>query len=57
MIQLDEQGKISYQKIIDDQEARLPIMVSKPLVKSQEDELLFYAKRGSKKQLVNVALK
>ena len=57
VIQLDEQGKMSYEKIIDDQEARLPLMVSKPLVKSQDDEVLFYAKRGTKKQLVNFALK
>jgi len=57
VIQLNEQGKMSYEKIIDDQEARLPLMVSKPLVNNQDDEVLFYAKRGSKKQLVNVALK
>ena len=57
VIQLDPQGKMSYEKIVDDQEARLPLMVSKPLVNTAEDEVLFYAKRGTKKQLVNFALK
>ncbi|MEX0288940.1 MAG: hypothetical protein AB3N14_07495 [Flavobacteriaceae bacterium] len=57
VIQLDEQGKMSYEKVVDDQEARLPLMVSKPLANNQEDEVLFYAKRGTKKQLVNFSLK
>lgn len=56
VIQLDEKGKLSYEKVIDAKDARLPLMVSKPLV-DQEQDILFYAKRGSKKQLVNVALK
>lgn len=54
VIQLNAQGKMKYEKVIDAQEARLPFMVSKPLMDS--DKLLFYAKRGSKKQLVNVAI-
>ena len=37
--------------------ARLPLMVSKPLVNEAEDELLFYAKQGSRKQLVSVGVK
>ncbi len=57
VISLDKQGKISYEKIIDDAEARLPLMVSKPLMDSREGELLFYAKRGSKKQLVQVSIR
>lgn len=57
VILLDEQGKLSYEKIIDNQEARLPLMVSKPLANIQNDEVLFYAKRGTKKQLVNVSLR
>jgi hypothetical protein len=56
-IELDPQGKMSYEKIIDQQEARLPLMVSKPLVDTAEETLYFYAKRGSKKQLVAVAVK
>ena len=56
VIQLDEEGKMSYEKIIDDKEARLPLMVSKPLMDSTDDKVLFYAKRGTKKQLVNVAI-
>ncbi len=56
VIQLDEAGKMSYEKIIDDKDARLPLMVSKPLMGSSDDQVLFYAKRGTKKQLVNVAI-
>lgn len=55
VISLDEKGKMSYEKIIDNQEARLPLMVSKPFIDKNADQLLFYAKRGSKKQLVEVA--
>ncbi len=55
-IQLDPQGHISYEKLIDDKEARLPLMVSKPLIAPSKNDLLFYAKRGSKKQLVKVVL-
>ncbi len=54
MISLDEKGIMDYEKIIDNQEARLPLMVSKPLKNSGGDNMLFYAKRGSKKQLVKV---
>lgn len=57
VIQLDAQGKLSYEKIIDSQEARLPLMVSNPLICEKDNQLLFYAKRGSKKQLVKVAMK
>ncbi|WP_136467831.1 hypothetical protein [Flagellimonas onchidii] len=55
MISLDENGVMDYEKIIDNQEARLPLMVSKPLKISNDDNMLFYAKRGSKKQLVKVS--
>ncbi len=54
LISLDENGKMDYEKIIDSQEARLPLMVSKPLKNELNDNMLFYAKRGSKKQLVKV---
>lgn len=54
VIALDEKGQMEYEKIIDSQEARLPLMVSKPYIDKTEDQLLFYAKRGSKKQLVEV---
>ncbi|WP_343487044.1 hypothetical protein [Allomuricauda sp. d1] len=57
LISLDENGKIEYERIIDAQEARLPLMVSKPLKDQKDDELVFYAKRGNKKQLVKVAFK
>lgn len=56
LIKLDEKGDMSYEKIIDDKEARLPLMVSVPLANGNEDSMLFYAKRGSKKQLVKVLL-
>jgi len=52
LIKLDAKGDMSYEKIIDAKEARLPLMVSKPLIIN--DDILFYAKRGSKKQLVKV---
>lgn len=57
LIKLDEQGHMSYDKVIDDADARLPLMVSKPLIDNSADELLFYAKRGSKKQLIEVDIK
>ncbi|MEM9866931.1 MAG: hypothetical protein AAF765_04515 [Bacteroidota bacterium] len=57
LISLDKNGKMEYEKIIDDQEARLPLMVSKPLKNVSEHNMLFYAKRGSKKQLVKVAFR
>lgn len=52
VICLDEEGKLKYEKVIDASEARLPLMVSKPLDLQDDNHLLFYAKRGSKKQLV-----
>ncbi len=55
-IKLDAEGHISYKKIIDDKNARLPLMVSTPLFNVKENNILFYAKRGSKKQLVRVSL-
>ncbi|MBO0342223.1 MAG: hypothetical protein ACTHOM_04410 [Allomuricauda sp.] len=57
MISLDENGVMDYEKIIDQQEARLPFMVSKPLKDQSQDKMLFYAKRGSRKQLVKVDFK
>lgn len=54
LISLDEMGKLDYEKVIDAKEARLPLMVSKPLIDVDDSELLFYSKRGSKKQLVKV---
>ncbi|MRI00955.1 hypothetical protein GH721_10490 [Kriegella sp. EG-1] len=56
-IQLDANGKISFEKFIDDKEARLPLMVNIPLINKEKDEMLFYAKRGTKKQLVKVEFK
>ncbi|MEM6895531.1 MAG: hypothetical protein AAF554_17670 [Bacteroidota bacterium] len=55
LIALDKEGKMEFEKIIDDKEARLPLMVSMPLKNPSEDNMLFYAKRGTKKQLVKVA--
>ena len=53
-IQLDENGRISFEKLIDDKVARLPLMVSLPYIDKSTDQILFYAKRGTKKQLVRV---
>ncbi|WP_350289356.1 hypothetical protein [uncultured Croceitalea sp.] len=57
LISLDKSGMLDYEKVIGDEEARLPLMVSKPLIDATEDQLLFYAKRGNKKQLVEVVFK
>lgn len=56
VIKIDGQGELGYKKLIDDKELRLPIMVSRPLIDKKTDNMLFYAKRGSKKQLVKVTL-
>ncbi len=53
LIRLDAAGQLSYEKVIDQQEARLPLMVSKPLIQEDSQTLYFYAKRGNKKQLVS----
>lgn len=57
LISLDANGVMDYEKIIDQEEARLPLMVSKPLIDQKDHEMLFYAKRGNKKQLVKVDFK
>ena len=57
IIRLNKNGEMSYEKIIDAQEARLPFMVSKPLVDQDSNSLNFYAKRGNKKQLVNIQIR
>ncbi len=54
VLKLDTHGELSYQKLIDDKEARLPIMVSRPLIDENSNKILFYAKRGNRKQLVKV---
>ncbi len=56
VIRLDGQGEMVHQKLIDDKAVRLPIMVSRPLIDKDTDQLLFYAKRGSRKQLVKVSV-
>ena len=57
VIRLDADGVMSYEKVLDAAEARLPLMVSKPLINTEEDRLLFYAKQGSRKQLVSVQVR
>ncbi|MDT7828699.1 hypothetical protein RQM65_08490 [Pricia sp. S334] len=54
VIKVDGEGNLSHKKLIDDKEIRLPIMVSRPLIDTSSDNLLFYAKRGKRKQLVRV---
>jgi len=56
MIMLDKEGKISYEKVIDDHEARLPLMVAMPLIDQTNHSMLYCAKRGSKKQLVRMTV-
>ena len=47
---------MSYEKIIILKDARLPLKVSNPLKDEANGKMLFYAKRGNKKQLVNVTI-
>ncbi len=54
VIKMDASGNLSHKKLIDDKEVRLPIMVSRPLLDTKNKSLLFYAKRGTKKQLIRV---
>lgn len=56
VIKIDATGNLSHKKLIDDKEVRLPIMVSRPLLDTKKESLLFYAKRGTKKQLVRVTV-
>lgn len=56
VIKMDASGNLSHKKLIDDKEVRLPIMVSRPLFNRTNNTLLFYAKRGTKKQLVQVGI-
>ncbi|KKN14102.1 hypothetical protein LCGC14_0999470, partial [marine sediment metagenome] len=46
-----------YKKLVDDKDVRLPIMVSRPIIDKITNNLLFYAKRGGRKQLVLVSMK
>ncbi len=55
VIKANSNGDLSYKKLIDDKEVRLPVMVSRPVIDKNKNQLLFYAKRGNKKQLINVA--
>ena len=57
VIKVDSEGSLSYKKLVDDKEVPLPIMVSRPLVDINSGNLYFYAKRGTKKQLVRVSVK
>jgi len=56
VIKVDADGNLSYKKLVDDKELRLPIMVSRPLIDEASNDLLFYAKRGTKKQMVKVSV-
>ncbi len=56
VIKADSFGALSYTKLIDDKEVRLPIMVSRPLFDQTTDNIVFYAKRGTKKQLVRLTI-
>ncbi len=57
VIKVDKKGALSHKKLVDDKDVRLPIMVSRPLINKASHALLFYAKRGSRKQLVMVSTK
>ncbi|MCO5724334.1 hypothetical protein [Robiginitalea marina] len=55
-IGLDPSGTMTYRKLIDNKEARLPLMVSRPLIDEDQGNLFFYARKGGKKQLLSVGL-
>lgn len=55
-IALDDSGEMAYDKVVDAADARLPMMVSKPYIDEASGEVVFYAKRGNKKQLVRFTL-
>ncbi|WP_373519731.1 hypothetical protein [Pricia sp.] len=57
VIKVDGKGDLSHKKLVDDKDVRLPIMVSRALIDKSADNLLFYAKRGNRKQLVRVSMK
>ena len=57
VIKVNSTGNLTYKKLVDDKEVRLPIMVSRPLVDKTSDTLVFYAKRGNRKQLLRVSVK
>ncbi len=57
VIKVDNDGTLSHKKLVDDKDVRLPIMVSRPLIDKATDNLLFYAKRGNRKQMVQVSVK
>lgn len=57
VIKVDGDGNLSHKKLVDDKDLRLPIMVSRPLIDKTTHNLLFYAKRGNRKQLVKVSVK
>lgn len=54
VIKVDALGNLSHQKLVDDKEVRLPIMVSRAYIDKANDNLLFYAKRGNRKQMIRV---
>ena len=56
VIKLNNEGNMSYEKIVDSKDTRLPLKVSNPLKDEANGKMLFYAKRGNKKQLVNVTI-
>ncbi len=56
VIKIDGAGDLSYKKLVADKDLRLPVMVSRPLIHKDSDTLLFYAKRGSRKQMLRVAV-
>ena len=57
VIKVDADGVLTYKKLVDDKDVRLPIMVSRPIIDKITNNLLFYAKRGGRKQLVLVSMK
>jgi hypothetical protein len=56
LVQLNNAGNLSYKKVLEEDDASAPLMVSRALVNSIKNEVYFLARRGSKKQLFKVSL-
>ena len=54
LIQIQNNGDLEYQKILDDEENEVPFMVSKGIISG--DSVFFLGRKGTKKQLLKVTL-
>lgn len=55
-VKLNEQGDLTYKKVLEEDDAAAPLMVSRALISKQEKAVYFLARRGSRKQLFKITL-